>query len=143
LEVITNELKTKIILSGSSSCKFECYDIIDLLPFILFENAIKYNYNSSPIYCEFENKNEKLSKIIVSNKAILPTDEEVSKLKDKHFRGENILNITGSGKGLFIADLICGFNDFYVEIETRKEIEIEKNQFVGTFRTIITTANNV
>lgn len=143
LEVVTNELKTKIILSGSSNCKFECYNIIDLLPFILFENAIKYNYDNSPIYCEFENTNGKLNKIIVSNKAILPSDKEVSKLKDKHFRGENISNITGSGKGLYIADLICGFNEFYVEIETRKEKEIEENKYVGTFRTIITTANTV
>lgn len=143
LEVITYELKTKINFIGSSKCKFECYNIIDLLPFILFENAIKYNYENSLINCEFITQESKLQKIIVSNKAILPSENEVSKLKEKHFRGENISNITGSGKGLHIADLICGFNNFFIEVEINKEKEIENNKIVGTFRTIITTANNV
>lgn len=143
LEVITNELKTKIIMKGSSNCKFECYNIIDLLPFILFENAIKYNYENSPISCEFVNIESRLSKIIVSNQAILPSEKEISKLKDKHFRGENISNITGSGKGLYIADLICGFNNFFIEIELHKEKEIENNKAIGTFKTIITTANTM
>lgn len=144
LEVITNDLMININLKGTSNCKFECYNIIDLLPFILFENAIKYNYKDSEINCEFINdNNSKLDKIIVSNKAIIPSETELSKLKDKHFRGQNSSNINGSGKGLYIAELICNFNSFFIEIEIEKEKELENKEILGTFKTIITTANTV
>lgn len=141
LEVITSDSNVSIIFKGSSKCQFECFNIIDLLPFILFENALKYNLDKSDITCEFIEVNSKLDKIIVSNYAFLPEKNDIDKLKQKHFRGSNSSDINGSGKGLYIANLICDFNNFNLEIETEKE-QIRENKRVGMFKIIITTATN-
>jgi hypothetical protein len=138
LEVITIDSKISIIFKGASKCQFECFGIIDLLPFIVFENALKFNYNKKDIICEFIEKDSKLSKIIISNYAILPDKTNLVNLKQKHFRGSNSEEIKGSGKGLYIANLICDFNNFNLEIETEKE-EIIDNKRVGIFKVTITT----
>lgn len=141
LEVVTTENNTPIIFKGSSKCQFECYNIIDLLPFIIFENALKFNIENSEICCEFIEFESKLSKVIISNKAKLPEKTDLDKLKQKHFRGSNSESIKGSGKGLYIANLICDFNNFNLEIETENE-RIEGDSKIGTFKVIITTTTN-
>lgn len=141
LEVVTSENGTPLVFKGSSKCQFECYDIIDLLPFIIFENALKFNLENSEINCEFVEEDSKLAKIIISNKAKLPEKNDLAKLKQKHFRGSNTEEIKGSGKGLYIANLICDFNNFNLEIETENE-QVVGDSIVGTFKVIVTTATN-
>lgn len=139
LEVVTKDLSININFKGESRCRFECSDIVDLLPFILFENAIKFNKENNDINCEFVSKEGVLQQIVVSNKAKLPKNENLSNLKNKHFRGQNTGEIKGSGKGLYIANMICDFNNFNLEIETIQTASNKNNE--GVFKAIITTAN--
>lgn len=141
LKVVTSENGTPLVFKGSSKSRFECYNIIDLLPFIIFENALKFNLENSEINCEFVEEDSNLLKIVVSNTAILPEKNDLANLKQKHSRGSNAQEIKGSGKGLYIANLICDFNNFNLEIETENE-QVVGDSIVGTFKVIITTAAN-
>jgi len=142
LEVITKELSINIIFTGSSKQFHNCFEIIDVLPFILLENAIKFNYNKQPIECLFNEEAGNLKEIIVKNKAILPKKEELNSLKMKHFRSENTDSITGTGKGLYIASLICEYHNIDMTIETNQK-EIIDCKCIGDFivKLNTTTAN--
>jgi len=139
IKVITKEDDISIDFIGNSRTFNECYDIIEILPYILFDNAIKYNHDKNNISCEFIEKNGLLEKVIVSNKAILPSKSEIKELTEKHFRSSISKSTTGSGKGLYIASLICEYHDYELIIETEEEKEEkeENNKIIGMFNVII------
>lgn len=132
LEVITDEMNINIDFSGTSRSMGEFYEIIDILPFILFENAIKFNYDKNPITCEFIESENSLKEIIIKNKTQLPQEKDLDKLKQKHFRSQSIEDIVGSGKGLYIASLICDYHNIEMTIET-KHNEVINGKAIGDF----------
>lgn len=132
LEVITEELGIKINFKGESRAMSEYYEIIEILPFILFENSIKFSYKKNPIECEFIESNGVLNEIIIKNKTQLPQEVDLDQLKKKHIRSQNIEDIAGSGKGLYIASLICDYHNIDLQIETEYETRID-NKEIGNF----------
>ena len=121
LELITKEKNIEIKFSGSSRDTIYCYSIIDILPFILLENAIKFSPKDGTVICQFIEVKGKISEIIVSNKANLPDKKELSKLTVKGYRGSSSQDVSGTGRGLHIAKLICECNNFNLEIITKEE----------------------
>lgn len=140
LEVITSDLDIPIIFTGNSNSLHTCFDIVDVLPFILFENAIKFNYKNNPIECIFNESNGCLNEIIIKNKAVLPNSEELSELKTKHYRSKAADSISGTGKGLFIANLICEYHNVSLDIDTKIEKK-EDNKDIGDFIVKLKTTN--
>lgn len=132
LEVITKELGIEILFKGESRAMDEYYEIIDILPFILFENAIKFCYKNNPIECEFIESDGSLHEIIIKNKTQLPQERDLENLKKKHIRSQNIEDIAGSGKGLYIAALICDYHNIDMKIETEHENTIGDKE-IGNF----------
>ncbi|NJW51952.1 sensor histidine kinase [Salinimicrobium oceani] len=136
LEVVTKELGINITFQGTSRALNNCYEIIDVLPFILFENAIKFSYKKSQIFCEFTESDGKLEKIIVKNRALIPKERDLKELKKKHIRSKNIEDIAGSGKGLYIASLICDYHNIDLEIKTEFTGTVEGKD-LGNFIVIL------
>jgi signal transduction histidine kinase len=129
LELFLSEKNQSIQFVGSCNCLNEAYEIIDVLPFIIFENAMKYSPKNHQIVCKFENVNGILSKIIIVNKAFLPEPNEIPKLFVKKFRSKSTIDIPGTGIGLYVAKLICEFNNIEVQITTKEESVISGNSY--------------
>ncbi len=132
VQILTQDLDISIRFKGKSHTKKLCYDIIEILPYILFDNAIKFNHEKNDITCEFIKKKGELSEIIVSNYAILPDKKELSRLTEKHFRSENVIE-KGTGKGLHLASMICEQHDFDLIFDS-VEKEIINGKPFGIFQ---------
>lgn len=133
LELYLQDKNQKIIFHGSCHCLNEFYEIIDVLPFIIFENAMKYSPNSGIIDCRFNTKGSIIESIEISNKAYLPDKNEIPKLFTKKYRGKTVSNISGTGIGLYVAQQICDYNNIEISIETRQE-SIINNLSYGEFK---------
>jgi signal transduction histidine kinase len=129
LDLIMRERNINIVFNGSCRCLIDFYEIIDILPFIIFENAIKYSQDNSTIICEFDTKEQELNSIVVKNNAYLPLKSEIPKLIDKNFRGSSSQSISGSGKGLYIAKMICDYNGLDLSVLTFEESNIGGKPF--------------
>lgn len=143
LELIMNERNISISFIGTCHCLNEFYEIIDILPFIVFENAIKYSPDNSIINCTFIVSNNQLTSIKVTNKGYLPTKVEIPSLFNKTFRGASAKDISGSGKGLFTAKMICDFNNVDLSVSTIEERQIDGRpygEFIVTLK--IAAANS-
>lgn len=129
LELFLSEKNQTIQFIGTCNCLNETYEIIDVLPFIIFENAMKYSQINEQINCEFQNTNGRLSKITISNKAFLPESSEIPKLFIKKFRAKSTSDIPGTGVGLYIAKLICEYNNIDIEITTKEDKVIDGKSY--------------
>jgi len=72
---------------------------IELIPYLLFDNAVKYSSSGSEITIEFT---ENIDTVQVEFSSIGPiiTDEEKEKIFDYGFRGANAQKFSSSGEGL-------------------------------------------
>jgi signal transduction histidine kinase len=133
LELFLKEKNQKINFYGNCHCLIEFYEIIEILPFILLENAIKYSQDNSIIDCRFTMKGDRIDTVEVTNKAFLPDKNEMPKLFYKKYRGKITTDVSGTGIGLFIAQMICEYNGIEISIETRQESVIDNKPF-GEFK---------
>jgi K+-sensing histidine kinase KdpD len=142
LEVLAKEKNINIIFIGSSHYMLECYEIFDILPFIIFENAIKYSPSNKDIKCVFITDNGNLKRIECSNYALVPSKDEIINLTDKGARGKSVSDKTdGTGKGLYLAKLICEFHEIKLSLKTDKvPSEIKTSEFDGLFQVNIEIA---
>lgn len=133
LELFLKDKNQKINFYGNCHCLNEFYELIDVLPFILFENAMKYSQENSSIDCRFNMKGHKIDSIEVINKAFLPDINEIPKLFNKKYRGKATTDVSGTGIGLFIAQMICDYNGIDISIDTRQETIINNKPY-GEFK---------
>lgn len=129
LELFLSEKSQTIQFFGTCKCLNETYEIVDVLPFIIFENAMKYSQKGERINCIFENNQGKLSKIIITNKAFLPELIEIPKLFIKKFRAKATNDIPGTGIGLYVAKLICEFNNIDIQISTKEDRTVDGKSY--------------
>lgn len=117
-----------IHFEGNSSAEGLVRDIVEILPYILFQNAIKYSPESSTIRCHFEENEDTLTVTVLNDGPILDKDE-VERVTEKQWRGKNAQEkFDGSGKGLYLAKLICETNQIHLQINSFK-----KNGDIGIF----------
>ena len=116
--------------------EISAYDSIELVPFIIIENAIKYSPNEEDIRIAIE---ETKDKQIVKFKSLGPyiPKEEIQTLCKKGYRGSNakIYTSNGNGIGLSTAKAICDANNIQLRITSDenkiKEIKgIKFSEFV-------------
>ncbi|MCI2964196.1 ATP-binding protein [Shewanella sp. N2AIL] len=86
--------------------------LIDILPFLLLDNAIKYSPNEMDVVAKFIVYNDSLEVEITSFGPHVQPDE-IKKLFLKGYRGKNakLLNIHGKGIGFYFADRIVKLHD--------------------------------
>jgi signal transduction histidine kinase len=88
--------------------EIECLKIITALPFIILDNCIKYSMKSSIIDIEFSILSHNLI-VTISSEGPKVSNNEIQKLTNKGYRGENAqkINPDGQGLGLHYLKTIC------------------------------------
>lgn len=122
LEGQANERHIKIILKGESFSVCQANDIIELIPYLLLDNAIKYSMCYKDVYVVFD---ESPNCLVVSVKSFSqrPENKEIPHLRERGYRSKmNSQDVGGKGLGLYLADLICINSDIIMEISVGDNI---------------------
>lgn len=123
LEGQANDRHLKIVLKGESYRACRANDLVELLPYLLLDNAIKYSMCYNNIFVIFEEEKDSL---IVSVKSLSqrPDKKEIPHLKERGFRSKhNSKEVGGKGIGLYLADLICINSDITMDISIGDRID--------------------
>ncbi len=120
LDVYAKDRGVKILpFDGNSYLEISAYQILDFLPFVIMENAIKYSPRDQEVSVKFEDDKESLT-IITSSFGPLNTKEELRDIFGKRFRGEGaqIVDNGGGGYGLYFGKLICDMHDIGITVDS-------------------------
>lgn len=96
--------KININFSGESHFTIEGFEIFDLLPYIILDNAVKYTQCGMEVNVIFDD-----NKRIVTIQNIGPQvpRNQLENLFEKGFRGQNSKTVEGNGLGLYMAKQIA------------------------------------
>ncbi|KAB0286943.1 sensor histidine kinase [Vibrio fortis] len=100
----------------------EAYSIIDILPYLLLDNAIKYAPERTAVDVKFEYYDDCV-KIEISSEGPFVGSDELKKLSDKHYRGRNVVKLdscVGRGLGLYYVGYIAELHDIEVSYQSDK-----------------------
>lgn len=106
----------------------KAYDCIELLPFILLDNAIKYALARTKIdICIKENKN--VQNVTVKSIGPYLDENEISKVFNRGYRGNGAKEMTadGLGIGLYTAKRICDLHNINIIAQSADNIYKEIN----------------
>ena len=119
---VAKDKKIKIFVSGVSEALLSMYPIIDMLPYLLLENALKYSPTESEISIEFQETADFI-KVTVSSVGPTLRNDEVDRIFEKGFRGDIAKKMVaqGSGRGLALAKQICDIHGATIHVETGSE----------------------
>lgn len=114
--------KVKIVLASEEVVKreIEAYSIIDIMPYMLLDNAVKYSPEHNAVNVEFHYYTS-CTEIEIESFGPWINDEEIIRITDKHFRGENALKsnkIVGRGLGLYFVKYICDLHDISIKFKS-------------------------
>jgi len=98
-----------ITISPNSFYKYKIYPTFETLLFIIFENAIKYSPDNSPVNVEFSEPHLGVLDVKIDSIGPYCEENEIVHLADKGFRSESarMLNTSGQGFGLSFAKEVC------------------------------------
>lgn len=122
----------KIILLScqSSQCSnIESYSNIDIVPFLIVDNAVKYSSNKTNIEINIKDK-EDIQIIEIKSFGIYVEQDEIENLFKRGYRGKGACcsNKTGSGIGLYLIKNICDANSIDIKIESEKTLDISSKR---------------
>jgi signal transduction histidine kinase len=99
----------------------DAYPLIDILPYLILDNAIKYSPDKSEVGVEFELVKGSLSiKIESIGPHVAP--DEIGELTKKGYRGKNakLGSENGTGIGLHFVKFICDIHDIKLNLKSDK-----------------------
>ncbi|MFJ5539165.1 sensor histidine kinase [Vreelandella titanicae] len=118
--------KKKVKVNIKSEVKdgriIEAYSIIDILPYLLLDNAVKYSPEQNDVDITFVYYNDCVKIEILSEGPFVGADE-IKKLAGKHYRGRNALKVddcTGRGLGLYFVGYIAELHDIDITYKSEK-----------------------
>lgn len=116
-----------------SDYRYPIYQTFEILLFILFENAIKYSPDGYPVNVNFAENGEVLD-VTISSIGPYCDENELLRLCQKGFRGENAkaLSTGGQGFGLNFAKQICETHNIGITFSSnylRQEFGIKYGTF--------------
>lgn len=116
--------KIKFELNGVSYSEIFASDLFEILPFIIYENFIKYSLEESKIVTEFHETNENIEVRIFGIGPIL-SEQESKLLFQNGFRGNNAkkMGVSGSGIGFYIAKIICDLYTINIDVKSSQIVQ--------------------
>lgn len=119
LSLFAQEQGNSIDFIGSCHDSVQAYEILEILPYVLLENGLRYSLKGKKITCRFVLEESKLESISVENIGPIVQKEEIPSLTEKGIRAKSVEGkIKGTGKGLYIVKLICDYHGFDLSIES-------------------------
>lgn len=106
----------RLEFGGESYAYIYANDVIELLPYLLLDNAIKYSHAKEKIYIQFDEYEDQLQ-VLIKGLSIRPKDHEVQQLFERGIRSEKVEEVQGQGIGLFLAKYICDIHDIDISIK--------------------------
>lgn len=137
-----------IKISGNSYSTYECNDMVELLPYLLLDNAIKYTMWGKDIELQFSETGSRLVVKVISFSQ-RPSEHEINNLFDRCYRSKNVSDkTTGQGLGLYIARYICDANNISIDLKIGKKVEtdndgVKHSDFIVTLQFDGVVQNNV
>ena len=141
LREYANEHYVRINIVGESYCLVEANDVLELLPYLLLDNAIKYSLKNKNIEVKFVEFEDKLV-VTFRGVSIRPQSKDISSLKERGVRSDRTNEINGQGIGLYLVNYICELNNIDFKIDVGKEIEYS-NQFPYSEFIVTLTFNEI
>lgn len=123
--ILKQRAKTKqinIYFSKQSFLEIDALQSLELVPFILLENAIKYSPNNQTIDVIFdEAPNKRSLKVIVKSIGPMVNEQEIAHIFERGYRAENAkkLSVAGEGLGLFLVKFLCDLHS--IEIKAKSD----------------------
>jgi light-regulated signal transduction histidine kinase (bacteriophytochrome) len=119
LEIYARDAGVRISpFKGRLHTNIDMFPIFDFVPHVLLENAIKYSPSSQTIDVFFE---EYLSSFEIKVESLGPSlkNEEINRIFEKRFRGDNaeLIDTSGGGYGLYFAKLICELHNVELSVK--------------------------
>jgi K+-sensing histidine kinase KdpD len=124
LNSLARTKKVKINILGDTKVKrlFNAYSIIDILPYLILDNAVKYCPQKTEVDIEFIFYDGCIEVSVSSMGPFVPS-HELSQIKNKNYRGSNALlldNVVGRGLGLYYVNYICDLHDIKISFSSDK-----------------------
>lgn len=125
---IMNDYMNKHVIfefAGDTHSTYEVYPTFDVLPFLLFENAVKYSPQNETVKVSFENTDEGV-RVTISSIGPYCNDEEMRHLEQKGYRTNNAKKeaVRGSGLGLYLSRHLANIHNIEMQISSRKTKKI-------------------
>lgn len=126
LDYQAQENGSSIEIVGNSFGTFECNDMVELLPYLFLDNAIKYTMWGKETTLKFEEVANRLSVEIISFSQ-RPSEQDLNILLERGVRSKSVSEKTpGQGLGLYLARYICDANNISLKLSLGKRIEADK-----------------
>lgn len=126
--ILTSKARAKHIQFQFNGASFYTQDLMqafELVPFVIFENAIKYSPNNEGVSVDFD---ESIAgTLLVKVASIGPTvdSSEISKLTIRGARGANAVKsgVAGDGLGLFLVNFLCTLNNVELRLHSEQSVK--------------------
>lgn len=117
----------------------EGYPILDTLPYLLLDNAIKYSAAETSIKCYIGRVSGHIF-VRVRSRGPLLEEDEIERVTESGFRGENgrMMCSEGGGRGLALAEMICRLHEATLGVECKSEGYAVNGVDFGVFEVNIT-----
>lgn len=111
----------QIQIAGESYSSIMANDVLELLPYLILDNAIKYSLENRQIEIKFSEKDSELD-VTVKSFSIRPHENELKKLTERGIRSSRINSqIQGQGIGLYLANYICELHNISMDFRLGKD----------------------
>ncbi len=130
-----SEKSLTIDINSNGQCgDMKAYDCLELLPFILLDNAIKYSEQKSRIIVVITDRTDSCS-FSVSSQSPPLSEEEKSQIFNRGFRGKNAQSITdeGLGIGLYTAKKICDLHNGTISVRNESDNSLHTGHNKSSF----------
>lgn len=98
------------------------YEIFDLLPYILLDNAIKYSLKKQDVEIYFDDKNKT---VVIKNLGPQINKDELSEIFKHGYRGVNSTAFDGSGLGLYLAKQIADLHGIKLRADSHEKVDFK------------------
>lgn len=117
------KVKVRINKPDLSLPYIDAYPLIDILPYLILDNAIKYSPDKNEVGVDFELIKDSLTIKIESIGPHVAADE-IRNLTQKGYRGKNAIlgPENGTGLGLHFVKYICNIHDIKLDLNSDKVI---------------------